>query len=322
MTVKEYADYIINGNNLTKEEVLLLAEADIDELAHEADRLRKHFCGNSFDMCTIINAKSGKCSENCKYCAQSSYYSTEVEEYPLLPAGDIVNEAKRNEKQGVLRFSIVTSGRRLTDSEVDNVCESYRLIKKETGIEVCASHGLLDEQQFRKLKEAGVTRIHNNLETSRRNFANICTTHTYDDKIEAIQAAMRAGIHVCSGGIIGMGETMEDRIDMILDIRSLGIRSVPVNILNPIPGTPYEKLDRITYDEIIRTIAVFRFVNPQASIRMAGGRGLLPDKGRRAFVSGANAAISGDMLTTAGITVAADLEMINELGYEVRMDYE
>ncbi|MDE6636214.1 MAG: biotin synthase BioB, partial [Lachnospiraceae bacterium] len=233
MTVKEYADYIINGNNLTKEEALLLAEADIDELAHEADRLRKHFCGNSFDMCTIINAKSGKCSENCKYCAQSSHYSTEVEEYPLLPVSDIVTEAKRNEKQGVLRFSIVTSGRRLTDSEVDNVCESYRQIKKETGIEVCASHGLLDERQFRKLKEAGVTRIHNNLETSRRNFPNICTTHTYDDKIEAIQAAMRAGIHVCSGGIIGMGETMEDRIDMILDIRSLGIRSVPVNILNP-----------------------------------------------------------------------------------------
>lgn len=322
MTVKEYADYIIEGNDITKEDALFLAGSDIDALAHEADRLRKHFCGNTFDMCTIINAKSGKCSENCKYCAQSSHYATKAEEYPLLPVSEIVREARRNEEQGVVRFSVVTSGRSLTDSEVDSVCESFRAIKRETGIEVCASHGLLDEGQFRKLKDAGVTRIHNNLETSRKNFPNICTTHTYDDKIEAVKAAMRAGLNVCSGGIIGMGETMEDRIDMILDIRSLGIRSVPVNILNPIPGTPYESLVKITYDEIIRTIAVFRFINPGASIRMAGGRGLLPDKGKRAFVSGANAAISGDMLTTSGITVDTDIKMIKELGYEVKLDYE
>lgn len=322
MTVKEYADYIIEGNDITKEDAMFLAETATDELAFEADRLRKHFCGNTFDMCTIINAKSGKCSENCKYCAQSSHYTTKAEEYPLLPASDIAREAKRNEEQGVVRFSIVTSGRKLTDSEVDSVCGSVREIKRETGIEVCASHGLLSEAQFRKLKDAGVTRIHNNLETSRKNFPNICTTHTYDDKIEAVKAAMRAGLNVCSGGIIGMGETMEDRIDMILDIRGLGIRSVPVNILNPIPGTPYEHLERITYDDIIRTVAVFRFVNPRASIRMAGGRGLLPDKGKRAFVSGANAAISGDMLTTAGITVDTDIKMLKELGYEVKLDYE
>lgn len=322
MNVKEYADYIIDGNDITKEDALFLAKADIHVLADEADRLRKHFCGNIFDMCTIINAKSGKCSENCKYCAQSSHYTTKVEEYPLLSVSDIVREAKRNEEQGVLRFSIVTSGRKLTGPEVDSVCESVREIKRKTGIEVCASHGLLDEAQFGKLKDAGVTRIHNNLETSKKNFPNICTTHTYDDKIKAIEAAVRAGLNVCSGGIIGMGETMEDRIDMILDIRGLGIRSVPVNILNPIPGTPYEKLERLTYDEIIRTVAVFRFVNPKASIRMAGGRGLLPDKGRRAFMSGANAAISGDMLTTAGITVGTDIKMLTELGYEVKLDYE
>ncbi len=322
MTVREYADYVIEGNYITKEDALLLAEADIDELAFEADRLRKHFCGSTFDMCTIINAKSGKCSENCKYCAQSSHYTTKAEEYPLLSVSDIVSEATHNEKQGVLRFSIVTSGKKLSGPEVDGVCESVRAIKKDAGIEVCASNGLLDEAQFRKLKDAGVTRIHNNLETSRKNFPNICTTHTYDDKIEAIKAAMRAGLNVCSGGIIGMGETIEDRIDMILDIRGLGIRSVPVNILNPIPGTPYEKLERISYEDVIRTVAVFRFVNPKASIRMAGGRGLLPDKGKRAFVSGANAAISGDMLTTAGITVDNDIKMVTELGYEVKLDYE
>ena len=202
--------------------------------------------------------------------------------------------------------------------EVDKVCEIYAALREKCGISLCASHGLLAYNDFVKLKAAGVTRIHNNLETSRRNFPNVCTTHSYDDKIAAIKAAMRAGLEVCSGGIIGMGESFADRADMAFELRALGVKSVPLNVLNPIPGTPYEKLPRLAYNEIRRAAALFRFILPDAAIRMAGGRGLLVDKGRAVFRSGANAAISGDMLTTAGISVEEDMKMIKELGYEVK----
>ena len=185
----------------------------------------------------------------------------------------------------------------------------------ERDIEVCVSFGLLNEAQYRKLREAGVTRVHNNLETSRRNFPNVCTTHTFDDKAAAIRAAMAAGLSVCSGGIMGLGETVEDRIDMALTLRELGIRSVPVNMLNPIPGTPYEGNPRLGEEDMRRIAAVYRFILPKASIRLAGGRGLMEDKGESCFLSGANAVISGDMLTTSGYTIESDMSMIEKLGY-------
>ena len=276
------------------------------------------FCQDAFDLCTIINGKSGKCSENCKFCAQSAHNHTGAAIYPLLSAEEITAEARKNDAQGVLRYSIVTSGKRLSDDEIEAMCEAVRQIRAETGISVCVSFGLLDQQQYERLRDAGVTRVHNNLETSRRNFPNICTTHTYDDKIAAIRAAQAAGLTVCSGGIMGLGETVEDRIDMALTLRELDIHSVPVNVLNPISGTPLEHCAPLTEDEVRRIVAVYRFLLPDASIRLAGGRGLLPDKGRACFLSGANAAISGDMLTTAGITVETDRRMLRELGYEVK----
>lgn len=199
------------------------------------------------------------------------------------------------------------------------MCEAIRRIRKETGISVCISFGLLNEAQYRKAKEAGAIRVHNNLETSRRNFPNVCTTHTFDDKLAAIRAAKAAGLTVCSGGIMGMGETPEDRIDMAFTLKELDIHSVPVNMLNPIPGTPYENMPRLTVDDMRRIVAVFRFILPDAFIRLAGGRGLMADKGRACFLSGANAAISGDMLTTAGISVETDMALLKELGYEVRL---
>jgi biotin synthase len=197
-----------------------------------------------------------------------------------------------------------------------------RQIRKETGIGVCISFGLLHGEQYKKLKEAGVTRVHNNLETSRRNFPNVCTTHTFEDKISAMRAAQAAGLSVCSGGIMGLGETAEDRIDMAFTLRELGIKSVPVNMLNPIPGTPFEHNRKLTAEDMCRIVAVYRFILPDASIRLAGGRGLLGDKGKSCFQSGANAAISGDMLTTAGITVETDMKLLEELGYEVRYGNE
>ena len=218
----------------------------------------------------------------------------------------------------MLRYSIVTSGKRLNDKEVDQMCERIRDIKAKTGIGVCVSFGLLNEEQYRKIKEAGAERVHNNLESSRRYFPEVCTTHTYDDKIAALRAAQAAGLSVCSGGIMGLGETMEDRIDMVLTARELGVRSIPVNMLNPIPGTPYEHNEKLKPEDMQRIVAVFRFLVPDASIRLAGGRGLLPDKGRACFCSGANAAISGDMLTTSGITIETDMQMLRELGYTPR----
>lgn len=320
MTLEQLGNEVMEGRQIDREEAIWLYGQPLEALCAKADEIRRHFCGDRFDLCTIINGKSGRCSENCRFCAQSAHNHTGAEEYPLLDAEQIVPEAKKNDAQGVLRFSIVTSGNRLSDEEVDRMCEAVRRIRRETGIAVCISFGLLNEEQYRKLKEAGATRVHNNLETSRRNFPEVCTTHTFDDKLSAIRAAQAAGLSVCSGGIMGLGETPEDRIDMALMLRELGIKSVPVNMLNPIPGTPFEGNKRLTNEDMRRIVAVYRFILPDASIRLAGGRGLMADKGSGCFTSGANAAISGDMLTTSGITVETDKALLRELGYEVRPD--
>ena len=315
---KELKKKLLLGEQITRPEAITLYAQPLKELCETANEIREHFCSNSFDICTIINGKSGRCSENCRFCAQSAHNHTGADEYPLLSTKKILTQAKLNDDKGVLRYSIVTSGKRLSDDEVDKMCETIRMIKAQTGISVCVSFGLLNEEQYGKLKEAGVSRVHNNLETSRRNFPNICTTHTFDDKVAAIRAAQSVGFTVCSGGIMGLGETVEDRIDMAFTLCELGIKSVPVNMLNPIPGTPFAQNKKLTADDMSRIVAVYRFILPDASIRLAGGRGLLPDKGRSCFLSGANAAISGDMLTTAGITVETDMQLLKELEYEVR----
>lgn len=319
MNLNELTTEVLNGRQITKEEALFLYEQPLPELCENADKIRQQFCADQFDICTIINAKSGGCSENCKFCAQSAAHPSCTEKYPLLSKKEILAQAKLDHEQGILRYSIVTSGRRLSDAEVDEMCEAVREITEEVGISVCVSFGLLNEQQFRKLKEAGVTRIHNNLETSRRKFPDICTTHSFDDKVQTIRAAQAAGLSVCSGGIMGLGESAEDRIDLALSLSELGIKSVPVNMLNPIPGTPFGNNEKLEEEEMRRIVAVYRFILPTASIRLAGGRGLLPDKGKGCFTSGANAAISGDMLTTAGITVKTDMELLKELGYKVKI---
>lgn len=317
--VSEMKEKALRGEQIEREEALQLWKEPLGELREAADEIRKKICGNGFDICTIINGKCGRCSEDCKYCAQSAHYRTACgEAYPLLSAEALSAGAKHNARQGVLRYSIVTSGRRLSDQEVDQVCESIARIKEETDIEICVSFGLLEEEHFRKIREAGASRVHCNLESSARYFPQICTTHTYEDKIRTLKAARSAGLSICSGGILGLGETVEDRIDMVLTARELGVKSVPVNLLNPIPGTPYEKRKPLTNEEACRCIAIFRFLIPDASIRLAGGRGLVEDKGRACFESGANAAISGDMLTTAGITVETDMALIHELGFEVK----
>ncbi len=313
--ITDLEESLYQGKSLSKNEALLLVSAPLDELSAAANRIRIHFCGNRFDICTIINGKSGRCSENCKYCAQSTHYHTNIEEYPLLDKSTIVNQAVSNANRGVLRYSIVTSGRALNNDEISSLCDSIRSIKESCNIKVCVSPGLLQKEQYERLHNSGASRIHNNLEASESFFPKICTSHTISDKIAAIQKAKEAGMHVCSGGILGLGETMDDRIDLALALRDLNIHSIPINVLNPIPGTPLEHQAALDYTEIIRTIAIFRFLLPKAAIRLAGGRGLMPDKGKACFLSGANAAISGDMLTTSGITIEKDMELIKECGF-------
>lgn len=290
----------------------------LEELCEAANQIRETLNGNVLDTCLILNGKSGLCTENCKYCSQARGHKTGVEEYSLLTVDQIVEEGLQTAEQGVDRFSVVTSGVRVSDAEIDVLCRAYSKIREESDIQLCASHGLINHKQFLRLKEAGITRIHNNLETSRRYFPHVCTTHTYDDKIKTIRDAQKAGLEICSGGIIGMGEEMSDRLDMAFELRDLGVESIPVNVLMAIPGTPLQDQLLLPEDEILRTIALFRFINPTANIRLAGGRNSMTDCGRLALHAGANASITGNMLTTSGNTVKQDFEMFTKAGFQLK----
>ncbi len=315
MELNKLADEIIEGRRLGREDDLsFFLSCDLDELCEGADKIRQYFSGNKVDLCTIINGKSGRCGEDCKYCAQSAHHHTSCEEYEFLDEDVIVNAALEHEREGVDRFSIVTSGRCLNGEDFEKALSAYKRMKKECRISLCASHGLLTAEQFRRLREAGVESYHANLETSRRYFPYICTTHTYDQKIETIKLAQQAGFCVCSGGIIGMGETWQDRIDMALTLAELGIESIPVNALMPIKGTAFQDIPQLSRNDILRTIAVFRYINPTANIRLAAGRALLYNNGEDAFCSGASATITGNMLTTSGSTTASDKAMLTRLG--------
>ena len=311
----QIAEKIIASERLTAADNLeFLLSAPLSEIQQGAHLIQQKFCGNHVDLCTIINGKSGRCGENCKYCAQAKNHKTGAAEYPFLPAEKILAAAKANENAGVNRFSIVTSGRALTGADFDKAIETYKVLRDNLKIELCASHGILTADQFKKLRATGVTSYHHNIETSRRFFPQICTSHTFDDRIKTIRLAQDAGFNVCSGGIIGMGETWQDRIDMALELANLNIQSIPINALMAVKGTPLENQPPLKPEEILRTIAIFRFINPTANIRLAAGRKLLPDFGASAFVNGASASITGNMLTTSGTTIRGDLEILARLG--------
>ncbi len=317
MDVLKTADGIIDGNRLNRQDNLdFLITADLSRLCKGADRIRSALCGNGFELCSIINGKSGRCSEDCKFCAQSVHHCTEIDSYEFMDESKIVDECKYNASKGVHRFSIVTAGRILSKTDFEKELSAYENIKSKCKIELCASNGLLNDEQFKKLREAGVSRYHCNIETSRRFFPEICTTHTYNDKIRCIKLAKINGFSVCSGGIIGMGETWTDRLDMALSLSELEIDSIPINFLIPIKGTPLENAKSLNYDDILRTVAIFRYINPNAHIRLAGGRKLMNDLGKQAFLSGVNSAITGDMLTTSGSGIDSDIELLKSIGFE------
>lgn len=313
------AEKVLDGQDITREEANFLINVSDDDtmlLLAMADKIRQKFAGDAVDCCAIINGRSGKCSENCKFCAQSAHYHTGVKEYGLLSEDEIFNAAAKAKAAGAVRFSIVTSGRgQSKEDDFENICRTLARIKKELHIEVCASLGILTLEQAKKLKEVGVTRYHSNLETAGSHFPDVCTTHTYKDKFVTIRNAQAAGLRVCSGGIFGLGETREQRVEMAFTLKELGIDSVPLNLLTPIPGTPYENNKPLAPLEILRAYAVFRFILPKAQIRTAGGREVnLRDLQVLALNGGASGIMIGGYLTTAGRGTDRDMQMLKDLG--------
>ena len=318
--ISDLANSVIKTEDITKEDALKLAcSSDLEELLKNADKIRKHFCKNNFNLCSIINAKSGKCSENCKYCAQSAHFKTNSPNYSLLNNDIIFKEALKFEEKGVHRFSLVMSGKGVKDNsdELNRLEEIYKYLTKNSKIHLCGSFGIVSLETLKKLKKAGLKTYHHNLETSRRFFPKICSTHTYDDRINTIKNAKLAGLDVCSGAIFGMGENLEDRINLAFDLKKLNVSSVPLNILTPIKGTPLENLPPLPKNEILKTIAIFRFILPKAYLRYAGGRNNLGEFVETGLKGGINSALTGDFLTTKGDGVENDKKMVLKNGFKI-----
>ncbi|MCR5217249.1 biotin synthase BioB [Treponema sp.] len=314
MSIFNVAEEIIGGRRLGRKDNLdFLKSWDLNELCQAADKIRQHFKGEKIDLCSIISGRSGRCGENCKFCAQSAWNHTNCKEYDFLDEEEILNKARSDAGEGVHRFSIVTAGKALTGEEFSKALHAFKRIKEEVKIDLCASLGFLSREQFLQLKEAGVSRYHHNIETSRRFFPQICTSHSYQMKIDTLHLLKSCGLKICSGGIIGMGENFDDRIDMALSLSEIPVDSIPINVLTPVAGTPLENQPPLSQKDILRTVAIFRFINPQAHIRLAAGRKYLSDNGRDAFLSGADSTITGNFLTTTGSNIESDKKMFNKI---------
>ncbi|MFH2000418.1 MAG: biotin synthase BioB [Planctomycetota bacterium] len=299
---------------------LLAAEgADFYALMARAGSCRERIKGRKIHFCGIINAKSGRCSENCAFCSQSSHYKTGAPVFPLVSAEAMLERAREVGAMGARAFSIVTSGTTLrADQEIAEVCNVIRRLREEGRIMRCASLGTMTEEVLARLKEAGLTHYHHNLETARSFFPQICTTHEYDDDLRTIKAAKGLGISVCCGGIFGMGETAGQRVELAETLRELDVDSIPLNFLNPIPGTPLEGGRRITPQECLKAIAVYRLMMPQKDIYICGGREVgLRDLHSWIFMAGANGIMVGNYLTTAGRDIDSDRRMIEDQGFEL-----
>jgi biotin synthase len=316
--LKHYMQLVRGGGELTFAQAIDIARSETpEELFQAADQLRRDFHNDDLDLCSIVNAKSGKCSEDCKFCAQSSWYDVSIETYETVATENAISMALENEAHGVKRFSLVTAGRSVSDRQLDVFGEIYDALARNTDLAFCASMGMLTREKADKLKSFGVSRYHCNLEAARSYFPRVCTTHTWEEKVESIKIAQAAGLEVCSGGIIGMGETLVQRLELAFELRDLGIRSIPLNILTPIPNTPFADITPLALSEVLTCLAMFRFINPKAVIRLAGGRGMMGDEQSRCFTAGANGAIVGNYLTTAGNNLEEDIDMFRALGFAV-----
>lgn len=309
------------GTPLSIDEALVLdnnTKDSTDALCDAADAIRRRHKGNTIHTCSIINARSGRCSEDCKWCAQSSHHHTGIEEYDCISEEEMLAIYRDNDAHGVNRFSLVTSGRRVPPSQIQRFCCLFRKAGKSGSMKLCASMGLLDKDQLQKLYNAGVRRYHCNLETSDDYFPSLCSTHSQAEKLATIAAAIEVGMEVCVGGIIGMGENMRQRLRLAEQARLAGAVSIPVNILSPIPGTPLQDTPPLSDKEIIRTVALMRFIAPECTLHFAGGRARLsPKTVSRMLRGGVNGALVGNMLTTIGNNIDQDLELFRESGYSL-----
>lgn len=305
---------------ITCEEALnILTESDSFDLnlLNRANEVRKKYQGDKVDLCSIINVKSGRCSEDCAYCAQSSFHHTDIKKYALLSKEEVLDKARLMEKAGARRFALVSSGRGLTEGrELDKIVDILYALKQETNLHLCASLGIAERSVLCRLKEAGLSRYHHNLETAASYYPSICTTHTFAERVNTVTAAKEAGLSVCSGVILGLGESRTQRIEVAESLRNLKVDSVPINILNPLPGTKLEKQQPLEVWEILKTLAVYRLMLPETNLRLCGGRELrLGDFQALAMLSGINGLMLGNYLTTKGRTPEIDLLMLKELGF-------
>ncbi len=307
----------IAGCGASVDEAMFLATAvDADTLCDAADEIRRAHFGDVIDTCSIVNARSGRCSEDCKWCAQSRHHHTGIAEYDFIPLEDALAVAVDNTRNGVMRFSLVTSGRRVPEGQLDRFCDIYKAVAERCDIYLCASMGLLTKEQLMKLKDAGVKRYHCNLETGSDYFPALCSTHTHADKLRTIAAAREVGLEICCGGIIGMGETLRQRLQLAQEARDAGAVSIPINILQPIAGTALENTPLISEEEVIQAVALFRFIAPKCTLRFAGGRARLSQKAmERILRGGMNGALVGNMLTTVGNKIDDDRELFARTGY-------
>jgi biotin synthase len=320
--IQKIGDKVLEGRSVSMKEIRLLLEAkgpDLMDLVAVANRVRVEFNGNEIDLCSLLNAKSGKCSEDCAFCAQSAHYQTDAPTYPLMNADQMVKEAREAQKRRTGRFCLISSGRQLNDKEFEVILSGLDRIRKETTLDLDCSLGTLTEERAEALKKVGVTRYNHNLETAESHFSKICTTHSFQDRVQTIEVLKDQGFSICCGGIIGLGESPQQRLELAFSVKQLGIECIPFNILNPRPGTPLEHSEAIPPIEIIKTISLFRLVLPKGTIKIAGGREAnLRDLQSLALLAGANGLIIGNYLTTPGRNAEDDLTMIKDVGFQIK----
>jgi biotin synthase len=321
--IQKIGDKVLEGGSVNMKEIYPLLETkgpDIIELAAVANRVREEFNGNEIDLCSLLNAKSGRCPEDCGFCAQSAHYKTEALVYPMMDTNRIVEEAKKAQRKGTGRFCLITSGRELNDEEFETILRALDRIRRETTLDLDCSLGTLSKERAESLKKVGVTRYNHNVETAESHFPQICSTHSFRDRVKNIEVLKEQGFSICCGGIIGLGESPQQRLELAFSLRQLGIDCIPFNILNPRPGTPLEHSESIPPMEIIKTISLFRLVLPKGTIKIAGGREAnLRDLQSLALLAGANGLIVGNYLTTPGRNAEDDFRMIKDLGFKLKM---
>ncbi|HSB35148.1 MAG TPA: biotin synthase BioB, partial [Nitrospirota bacterium] len=317
----EMLDSVLNGEGIARSTASALSTvegADLWDLFAAASRVRERFRGDLVDVCSIVNAKSGACTEDCSYCAQSVHHATDAPVYPLISVESVEAAALSARENGAKRFCIVTSGRGVEGrDDLETIARGIRRVK-DAGLSSCATLGTLSRDQLAYLKDAGLDRYHHNIETSRKYFPRICSTHTFEDRIEVLVRAKSLGLDLCSGGILGMGEAMKDRIDMAFSLREIGADSVPINFLMPIAGTPLERIPPVEPLEALKSLALFRLILPEKEIRVCGGRGTaLRSLHPLIFAAGADGFMIGNYLTQSGLDPREDLKMILDLGLRI-----